>query len=297
MLAVITILLAFFSACIVLQIGVHSDSSKFIDLPNHRSLHQQATARIGGLLFVPICLLFAGCLFHVLLWPALFIKLAAAVGALWLLAVIDDARGLSAGLRFLIQLQIAGFAAWSCYQVAPSWWWWLWFAYALVGINFYNFMDGSDGIAALQGITGFAACGLFAWYLWPELQLHWLALLLVAVLSAFLTVNWQPAKMFMGDAGSTVLGFLAVCWAGLFYLQSPNWFWLAVVPFLPFWLDAGMTLLKRMGRGERFWQAHREHYYQRQILSGLSHRLIALHYALASLLCSIGAFIYLYVTV
>lgn len=289
MLALGVVLLGAVTVCAALHIGLKIEQSQFIDQSNHRSLHQGAVARIGGLIFVPLLLLFSCWLYRALPLPPVLTQLAVAGSALWLLAVFDDAKDLSAGLRLFMQILVSLFAAWSFYALQPHWLWGLWFFYALACINFYNFMDGSDGIAAVQGIVGFAACGLFAWWLWPESHLHWLALLQVVVLVAFLTVNWQPAKMFMGDAGSTVLGFAAASWAALFYCQSPRWFYLAVVPFLPFWLDASITLLKRIWRGEKFWQPHRQHYYQRQILAGNSHAQIAIVYGVASALVSVLA--------
>ncbi|MDH5668420.1 MAG: hypothetical protein OEY86_10445, partial [Nitrospira sp.] len=120
-----------------------------------------------------------------------------------------------------------------------------------------------------------------------------LMLVTVSVASAagaFLLFNTHPARIFLGDAGSTTLGFLA---AGLGLIGWQNGTWPLGVPLLifsPFIVDASVTLTRRMVRGEKFWQAHRSHYYQRLALAGWGHRKTALaEYALMTL-CGIGAF-------
>jgi len=98
---------------------------------------------------------------------------------------------------------------------------------------------------------------------------------IAAAAAAFLVFNFDPARIFLGDAGSTTLGFLA---AGLGLIGWRSGTWPLGVPLLvfsPFIVDASVTLAKRMARGEKFWQAHRSHYYQRLVLSGWSHRKTA----------------------
>jgi UDP-N-acetylmuramyl pentapeptide phosphotransferase/UDP-N-acetylglucosamine-1-phosphate transferase len=97
----------------------------------------------------------------------------------------------------------------------------------------------------------------------------------------FLRFNFHPARIFMGDVGSIPLGFLAST-VGLAGWTAGAWpWWFPAVVFSPFVVDATVTLARRMLRGERFWQAHRSHYYQRLILMGWTHRRTALvEYAL-----------------
>ena len=97
----------------------------------------------------------------------------------------------------------------------------------------------------------------------------------------FLFFNFPPSRIFMGDAGSIPLGFLSAA-VGLHGFLTGQWsWWFGFLVFSPFWVDATVTLLKRLLRGERIWHAHREHYYQRLILSGWSHRrTIASYYFL-----------------
>lgn len=279
---------------LVLTLGLRWRQQWFIDSPNHRSLHEAPIPRIGGLLLVPVVLFACGVMGFWQALPQAGFYCAIAILMLWLLSVLDDAFGLSPLVRLLAHLVICGALCWLLAKLVPSYWWYVWCLYAIAALNFYNFMDGSDGIAALQGAAGFAACALFAALLWPGSGIASVACVITSVLLAFLWVNWQPARMFMGDAGSTALGLGAAVFAALFYLQDPQYTGLAVLPFLPFWLDAGMTLLKRIYRGEKFWLPHREHLYQRLILAGRSHRQVALYYGAASCVCSLlGLLIYL----
>ncbi|MDH5212110.1 MAG: glycosyl transferase, partial [Betaproteobacteria bacterium] len=137
--------------------------------------------------------------------------------------------------------------------------------------NLYNFMDGADGLAGGMAVFGFGAYALAA-HLFGAQTLAALCASLAAAAGAFLVFNWHPARLFMGDVGSVPLGFLA----GALGLQGwaigawPLWFPLLV--FAPFMCDATLTLIKRLLRRERVWQAHREHYYQRLVRMGFGHR-------------------------
>lgn len=137
--------------------------------------------------------------------------------------------------------------------------------------NFFNFMDGMDGLAGSMGAIGFAAMALcsIAMPVQPQTlsSIGVAALLISASCLGFLFWNWPRAKVFMGDTGSTFLGFSA---AGLGWLGSFDGLWHWSIPFLifyPFWFDATVTLIRRLLRGEKVWRAHREHFYQRAVLS------------------------------
>jgi UDP-N-acetylmuramyl pentapeptide phosphotransferase/UDP-N-acetylglucosamine-1-phosphate transferase len=182
----------------------------------------------------------------------------------------DDYYGISAPWRLLVQLAAA---------VA-----WLWLdgplpelfiaALLIVGIvwmaNLYNFMDGSDGLSGAMAVVGFGAYGAAAFWAGSDRAATLLAL--AAAVAPFLLANWPPARIFLGDVGSVPLGFLAA----IFSIQGvregwwPAWFPLLV--FLPFIADASSTLVRRLIGGERVWQAHRDHYYQRLVQLGLGHR-------------------------
>ena len=155
----------------------------------------------------------------------------------------------------------------------------LWFIPVLLFVvwmtNLYNFMDGSDGLAGGMALFGFSCYGVGAWLAGNEL----FALLNFSVAAAalvFLFFNFHPAKVFMGDAGSIPLGFMAAV-LGVWGWQQGYWpFWFPPLVFSPFVADATVTLFKRARRGEKLSQAHRSHYYQRLVQMGCGHRNTAL---------------------
>jgi UDP-N-acetylmuramyl pentapeptide phosphotransferase/UDP-N-acetylglucosamine-1-phosphate transferase len=146
--------------------------------------------------------------------------------------------------------------------------------------NLYNFMDGSDGLAGGMAAFGFSSLALAAW-LSDALGLAVFCASVAAAALAFLRFNFPLARVFMGDAGSIPLGFLAATLGILGVLQN---LWPMLFPLLvfsPFIVDASLTLLRRGIAREKVWQAHRSHYYQRLVRMGWSHRRLALgEYAL-----------------
>ena len=159
--------------------------------------------------------------------------------------------------------------------------------------NLYNFMDGSDGLAAGMALFGFSFYGI-AGLMNSNEPFAMLNFSVGAAALGFLYHNFHPARVFMGDAGSIPLGFLASAF-GVWGWQLGYWpFWYPILVFSPFVIDATVTLLKRVRRGENLAQAHRSHYYQHLVQMGLGHRNTAIaEYALmlltgASALWGIG---------
>jgi UDP-N-acetylmuramyl pentapeptide phosphotransferase/UDP-N-acetylglucosamine-1-phosphate transferase len=145
----------------------------------------------------------------------------------------------------------------------------------LVLINFWNFMDGSNGMAATQGLLVSLFLALTASQPAPRL----LALALVASTAGFLPFNLPRARLFMGDVGSHVIG---ACVAALLLWEweaADIGLFQAFILVSAFSMDAGLTLLRRIIRGRRFWQAHREHLYQMAIRKGFSHSQVCFAYA------------------
>jgi UDP-N-acetylmuramyl pentapeptide phosphotransferase/UDP-N-acetylglucosamine-1-phosphate transferase len=105
----------------------------------------------------------------------------------------------------------------------------------------------------------------------PDFPLAAASVAIAGAALGFLLFNFNPARIFLGDAGSIPLGFLAGALGYWGWFRGVWPFWFPGMAFLPFIADASVTLLKRLARGEKFWQAHREHYYQRMIRTGLSH--------------------------
>ena len=260
--------LAAFLACWLLLAWLLRRDRLPMDHPNERSLHATPTPRIGGLGIMAGVLVAA-----IWLGGAGVLPVVLAAAALAALSVLDDARGLPVALRFLAHFA----AAVACLLALGLSGW------ALVGAtlavvwmtNLYNFMDGADGLAGGMSVIGFGALALAAWLgNVPGLAAFCAAIAASAL--AFLRFNFPPARVFMGDAGSVPLGFLAAS-LGILGTQRNIWPWLfPLLVFSPFIVDASVTLVRRALRGEKIWQAHRSHYYQRVVLLGASHRQLAL---------------------
>jgi UDP-N-acetylmuramyl pentapeptide phosphotransferase/UDP-N-acetylglucosamine-1-phosphate transferase len=192
--------------------------------------------------------------------------------ALAAISMLDDVRGLPVALRFLAHF----LAAVACLlALGVSGWGLLLATLAVVWMtNLYNFMDGSDGLAGGMAVIGFGALALAAW-LGDAPGLAAFCASIAAAALAFLRFNFPPARLFMGDAGSIPLGFLAAA-LGILGAQHNVWPWLfPLLVFSPFIVDASVTLVRRALRGEKIWQAHRSHYYQRVVLMGATHRQLA----------------------
>lgn len=248
------------------------------DMPNERSLHERPTPRVGGWGIVPMVLVAIFALApHLWLIAGCTIFLAA-------VSQIDDRRGLPARVRFAAHtVTVAALIA--VYPAAAPWWLLAALAVLLIWlVNLYNFMDGVDGLAggmAIFGFGGYAIAALAAGRGAPELALTCAASAGAAI--GFLVFNFNPARVFLGDAGSIPFGFLAGA-LGYWGWRSGVWpIWFPAMCFAPFIGDASVTLLRRLKRGEKFWQAHREHYYQRMVRLGLGHARTAIYWYLLML--------------
>jgi phospho-N-acetylmuramoyl-pentapeptide-transferase len=258
-----------------------------LDHANARSLHEGVVPRVGGLAVVGVSTA-AG-----FMTPSGLPIVAGMAAALMLLGWLDDRYGLPVGVRLAVHL-IASLAAAELLMPAAPVWQWLLLALALTwSMNLYNFMDGADGLAGGMAVFGFGAYALAA-VAGDASGLALLSAIVAGAAAGFLPHNWAPARVFLGDAGSVPLGLLAgllgvAGWtAGLW----PAWFPLLV--FSPFVVDASVTLLRRLLRGERVWQPHREHLYQRMVSSGLGHARTALAWYAAMALAAGSALAALY---
>ena len=216
---------------------------QILDHPNHRSSHDRPTPRGGGLAVVAAVVAGWGAAFALgqapsaLLWPLV------AAGGLAVVSFLDDLYGLGARLRLLAQSAAVALGLWGVpghglfgeFLPAPVDWVvtaviWLWF------INLFNFMDGIDGISGVETVViagglagvayalgGAAMAGLFV----P-------ALVVVAAAAGFLSWNWHPARIFLGDVGSVplgyLLGWLAIAAAGLDNVGGPIWTACLILP-------------------------------------------------------------------
>lgn len=268
-------------------------SQQLLDIPNDRSSHTRPTPRGGGLGFI-ITFAVIGTLPSVLAsyFPQLLpsqlvnpnpIYLWFILTPLAIIGFIDDRQSVPASIRYLIQLTASGIAI-AYFGLFPQPWLTpfgllgqiIAIAFTLIGmtalINFYNFMDGLDGLVA--GVTA-VQLAFFGYYL--NQPLFWL---LAGALLGFLWWNWSPAKIFMGDAGSTVLG--ASVAIALLNTNDPIRAWSALAVTLPLIGDAIYTLIRRLRCGENIFKAHRSHLYQRLQQAGWSHAQVATTYIIAT---------------
>lgn len=255
------------------------------DRATARSMHQGVVPRLGGLaiaLGVAAVLPLAG----PPVWPEAMRPLALLVALVFGVSLVDDIRGLSALPRLLAHL---GCAAALCWQWDLPW---VWIPIAAVGIawgaNLYNFMDGADGLAGAMAVCGYGVLGVAA----SAAGAPAVGVVCAAVAGAalgFLTLNWHPARVFLGDAGAVPLGFGA---AAIGLHGALTHLWPAVLPaiaFMPFITDASLTLLRRMLRGAPLAEPHREHLYQRLALAGHGHRWVAARACALMFVCGLVA--------
>jgi len=272
-------LAAFLVAALVAGLLLLPAARRFaLDAPNERSLHEHPVPRTGGIAIAAgvgtACLLGHA-------FPASIVLIAAALAVV---SLADDVMGLPTLLRLLLHLAAAAAVVAFELQVPAL-------AAILLALaiawttNAYNFMDGSDGMAAGMAVVGFGAYSVAA-QLAGAVPLSTLCASVAAAAAAFLPFNWHPARLFMGDAGSVPLGFLAGA-LGVAGWSDGIWpLWFPVLVFAPFLGDATLTLARRLWRRERVWQAHREHYYQRLVRLGFGHQRTALLEYAAMAMCA-----------
>lgn len=262
-------------------------AKSLMDIPNERSSHSIPTPRGGG---VAIVLTFALSLpllssLGLIATPTLY----GLLGAGLLVAMIgfaDDHGHIAARWRLLGHFIAAVCALIGLHGLAPIQLFGLlvdlgWLGqilailYLVWMLNLYNFMDGIDGLASLQAIFVCLAGSFVAWWT-GHLSLMSGPLMLAAAVGGFLVWNFPPARIFMGDAGSGFLGLIL----GAFSLeaggQAPELLWSWFILLGVFIVDATVTLLRRLCRREKVYQAHRSHAYQYASRRYSSHRAVTL---------------------
>jgi len=249
-----------------------------LDQPGERSSHATPVPRgaglavIAALVFAWLALAARGAM------PPDTIVVVPVTAALALLSFADDLRGLPIALRLaahfvaaLIALALFPRDALIFQGLLPlpldrtaAALLWVWF------INLYNFMDGIDGITGVETIC--LGAGIAAVSLVGSGGLAAAALVTVAAALGFLRFNWQPASVFLGDAGSVPLGYV-MGWLLLVLARDGHWASALILP-LYYLADATVTLARRARRGEAVWRAHHDHFYQRA-LRGNDHAAVA----------------------
>jgi UDP-N-acetylmuramyl pentapeptide phosphotransferase/UDP-N-acetylglucosamine-1-phosphate transferase len=297
---VIATFVAFFvSALITRRICDPASRLHILDHPNERSLHARPTPRTGGVAIL------TGIVAATPVWatvtdvPDSMLWLSAGVMLVAVLSFMDDRRGLLVRWRFMGHVTAATLVIVGGLHIpvlslpGVEWVWpgWLSVAFSFLFlvwmINLYNFMDGMDGFAGGMAVIGFSTYALLG-ALAGNVPFAALNAVAASASGGFLLFNFPPARIFMGDTGSSILGLLAGAsslWAARDNLFP---FWAGLLVFSPFIVDASVTLLRRLLRRERVWEAHKMHYYQRLVQLGWGHkRTVLWEYALM-LVCGLG---------
>ncbi|MBH2076035.1 MAG: glycosyltransferase family 4 protein [Pseudomonadales bacterium] len=244
-----------------------------MDVPNERSSHSVPTPRGGG---VAIVIAFALALPLLLYLDLVAVHvLYGLLGAGLIVAVIgfaDDHRHIPVRWRLLGHFAAASWALFWFRGLAPVQFFDAPIDLGLIGnifalfylvwmLNLYNFMDGIDGLASVEAISVCLSICLIYW-LCGTLQLIWPALILASAVGGFLFWNFPPARIFMGDAGSGFLGLVLAALALQAMWTESNLLWSWLILLGVFIIDATWTLMRRLMRGDKIYQAHRSHAYQ-----------------------------------
>ena len=261
--------------------------SKLLDRPNDRSSHTVPTPRGGGVAIVSAFFVAMVALGYFALADLhLLAALGGACAIVSVLGFLDDRNGLSARLRLfghavaavwtlvwigpLPSIQVLGLTVDLAMGAAV-----LCALYIVWSITLFNFLDGIDGIASLEAIS-VGLGGALVWWMvrpsgdWP------VAVLFAACASGFLVWNFPTARIFMGDAGSGSLGLIVAVLALWSSTAAPHLFWCWLILGGCFIVDATTTLIRRVLRGERFYQAHRHHAFQYAARKHASHKVVSL---------------------
>lgn len=292
----------FGSAVLTRQLIDWARAHGVLDLPNDRGGHALPTPRGGGLAIVVVVSVAA--LLAAVLHPESVGSLAGVMLpalAVALVSWFDDIHSVPIRIRFLVHFAAAvaatamlgpvervdlgsfgavefGDAAW---PLTVLW---------IVGlINAFNFMDGIDGIAGITGLAGGIAIAAAA-SISGASAIGAVAAAFAAASLGFLMWNWPPARVFMGDVGSTFCGtLLAVLPLAVGAEAKPRAVPVAVFVMWPFIFDTAYTILRRLRSRENIFEPHRSHLYQRLAIAGWSHRAVSgLYGALAAMAGAIG---------
>ena len=275
-----------------------------VDTPGERSLHSVPTATGGGVaIMVPV--LVSGSLLAVISPVSGLAWMGLSAGLVAVVSLIDDLNPLSARVRLVAHvlaaagLALAGLIPRAIELPGVAWMLPAWLGaifcllYVVWMVNLYNFMDGMDGFAGGMSVIGFSTLAILGA---DNPTFLGLGLVIASASAGFLIFNYPPARIFMGDVGASSLGLVAaamILWAdrdGLFP------FWVGVLVFSPFVVDASVTLLSRVARRDPVWKAHRSHFYQRLVRIGWSHQETVLWEYLLMFMCSVSAIVALKLT-
>lgn len=299
------LLVTFVSFFVTQGVRVYAIRKNLLDHPNYRSSHQVPTPKSGGIGFVLIILVFLTYQFVTAAMPyeAIYSLMLVTLG-IAIIGFIDDVFHMSASIRFVLYLVVIVSAltilpelpSISLYFVAiehPGLLLVLYSVALLWFLNLFNFMDGIDGIAGSESILVLLSVSILmmlgsatsdAGMINSHFDYLNLTLwVIIAAVAGFLICNWPPASIFMGDVGSSTLGAVIGVLMVISSATSLISIWEWVIVTSAFWVDATVTLVTRMRRGEKAWEAHRSHAYQILSRKWKSHKKVTLLYAVINI--------------
>ena len=257
----------------------------FVDKPNHRSSHKKPIALGAGIIIIPYIVFYS--LINNYVWN---INILSCLSILFFISIWDDIKNIkplprlffhfiAIALYVLLYLnpqiqQIYGYDKIIKYVFS---------IFLIVGItwfiNAFNFMDGINGITSVEVISICLSLIFINFFLDKEINI--LVFSILIIVSIFCYFNWSPASIFLGDSGSIPLGFITIFLLAELALEG-MWVAALILP-LYYLMDTGITLLKRVYQKKKFWNAHKEHFYQQAIQSGFSHSYVSLKLILINL--------------
>ena len=256
-----------------------------LDHPNERSSHVLPTPKGAGALLVPVIVVG----WVAVAWYGLSNRstyevyvIGGLALALGVVSWVDDLKGLSPVTRLIAQTAAVAVASWVLadgelifgglmnFYVEKAFiiLIWVWF------INLFNFMDGIDGISAVELLVVNLGLVILSSAVSDLSDSRPYAVVMLVAATGFLFWNWHPARIFLGDVGSAPLGFL-LGWQLILIAKSGAWAAALILPGY-YLADATLTLVRRILRGEKAWQAHRDHFYQIAVRGVLDHQGVAL---------------------
>jgi UDP-GlcNAc:undecaprenyl-phosphate GlcNAc-1-phosphate transferase len=276
----------------------------FVDIPNDRSSHEEPKPRLGGIAIVAAFAATYAMLLFAVPETRSFLPFLGAALLLFTIGVVDDWKRVPVYMRFGVQivaaliiaysggiidhirLPMAGVIELGVVSVPFT------VLFILTCINFFNFIDGIDGLAAGSAFIAASFIAFIA-YMLGHFPLALLSLAVAGSSVGFLHFNFPPSRIFMGDGGSTFLGFFFAYVAIMGNMAVPELpIFLSVLILSSLFVDAGLTLVRRGLSGEKIFEAHHTHYYQRLLSLGLNHKQVTiLEYAITIML-GVSAVIY-----
>jgi len=271
----------------------------FLDLPNHRSSHVRAIPRCGGvpiiIVFFFVLLGFLGAGSHKIIGyyaGGLFIALVGLLDDLFGLKGKQKIIGmvLSSLIPIFFGLKLEHLTFFTNNPILLTILTLIWI-YGM--INAFNFMDGIDGLVSGLSLIFAVFIAVFA-FLTSNIFVFFAAITLAAACMGFLFFNFNPSSIFLGDIGSMFLGYNMAMLSIMLVNQSKNIIpiYSLVLIFVPIVYDSMFTFIKRALQKKNVIEAHREHFYQRMVVSGLSHGKVSLIYYFLALVFGLQGYLF-----